>query len=160
LIVRGPIVSRGYYDKPAETAELIDPEGWLRTGDLGSIDADGYLCLTGRQKESYRCGGELVLPSEVEAVLLEHPAVAAAHVVGIPHERMGEVGCAWVVPNDPGALDGEDLTAHCAARLARFKVPAVVLFAKVDELPMTSTGKVQKFVLVERALREIGQSRN
>jgi fatty-acyl-CoA synthase len=160
LIVRGPIVSRGYYDKPAETAELIDPEGWLRTGDLGSIDADGYLCLTGRQKESYRCGGELVLPSEVEAVLLEHPAVAAAHVVGIPHERMGEVGCAWVVPNDPGALDGEELTAHCAARLARFKVPAVVLFAKVDELPMTSTGKVQKFVLVERALREIGQFRN
>jgi len=158
LIVRGPIVSRGYYDKPVETAELLDADGWLRTGDLGSIDADGYMRLTGRQKESYRCGGELVLPTEVEGVLLEHPAVAAVHVVGIPNERMGEVGCAWVIPNDPVAIDPDELIAHCKARLARFKVPAVVLFAKADEIPLTSTGKVKKFVLAERAVQEIAEN--
>jgi fatty-acyl-CoA synthase len=156
LIVRGPIVTRGYFDKPAETAELIDPDGWLHTGDLGTFDEHGYIRLTGRKKESYRCGGELVLPSEVEELLSTFPGVAAAHIVGIPHERMGEVGCAWIVPVDPGELpDPDAIMAFCKERLARFKVPATVLFTDAADVPLTVTGRVKKFQLVERAVREL-----
>jgi fatty-acyl-CoA synthase len=154
LVCRGPIITRGYHDKPQETAALFTPDGWMRTGDLGRIDEHGYLVLTGRLKESYRCGGELVMPGEVERVLGDHQDVLAAHVVGIPHERMGEVGCAWVVPGARRPTPDE-LIAHCAMRLARFKVPAVVLFTDADALPMTVTGRVQKFVLVDRALEQL-----
>ena len=151
LVASGPIITRGYYDKPQETADLFDEQGWMRTGDLGYLDEDGYLTLTGRKKESYRCGGELVMPTEVEAVLVDHPGVRAAHIVGVPHERMGEVGCAFVVPV-PGALpDPEELIAHCAQRLARFKVPAVVVLTEAAEIPVTVTGRVRKFELVDRA---------
>ena len=151
LVVRGPLVTRGYYAKPAETAALFTPDGWMRTGDLGRLDEHGYLVLTGRRKESFRCGGELVLPGEVEAVLAGHPGVAAAHVVGIPHPRMGEVGCAWVVPAAAQPVPDE-LVAWCSERLARFKVPRTVLFTSAGELPVTVTGRVQKFVLAERAV--------
>ncbi len=156
LVVRGPIVTHGYYDKSAETAALFTEDGWMRTGDLGRIDENGYLILTGRTKESYRCGGELVLPGEIEKVLADHPAVLAAHVVGIPHPRMGEVGCAWVV-STPDRPSSEDLIAYCASRLARFKVPAAVLFAEAHELPTTVTGRVQKFLLTQRAVTMIEQ---
>jgi fatty-acyl-CoA synthase len=152
LIIRGPLVTKGYYRKPEETAATLDSAGWLRTGDLGRFDEDGYLTLTGRSKESYRCGGELVVPSEVESVLEAYPGVKAAHVVGIPHPRMGEVGCAWIVPAGPVKPDPAELIAYCATRLARFKVPAVVLFAATDDLPVTVTGRVQKFRLTQRAL--------
>lgn len=156
LIVKGPIVTRGYFDKPAETAELIDPDGWLHTGDLGMFDEYGYIKLTGRKKESYRCGGELVLPSEVEEVLATFPGVAAAHVVGIPHERLGEIGCAWIVAAAGLTRpDPDELMAYCKGRLARFKVPAVVLFTSIEDVPMTVTGRVKKFHLVERAVREL-----
>ena len=156
LVVRGPLVTKGYYNKPDETGAVLDGEGWLRTGDLGRIDEHGYLTLTGRTKESYRCGGELVVPSEVEVVLEGHPDVRAAHVVGIPHPRMGEVGCAWIVPDGPDKPDPAALIAHCATRLARFKVPAVVLFTGTEDLPVTVTGRVQKFLLTERALAALG----
>jgi fatty-acyl-CoA synthase len=151
LVVRGPIITTGYYDKPVETAAAFTPDGWLRTGDLGHLDRDGYLVLTGRTKESYRCGGELVIPGEVELVLADHPDVASAHVVGIPHPRMGEVGCAWVVPR-AAPPDPAELIAYCASRLGRFKVPASVLFTEADQLPITATGRVRKFTLVERAV--------
>lgn len=156
LIVRGPLVTKGYYNKPDETAAVLDREGWLRTGDLGRFDEHGYLTLTGRTKESYRCGGELVVPREVELVLEAYPGVRAAHVVGIPHPRMGEVGCAWIVPNGPDKPDPDALIAYCGTRLARFKVPAVVLFTGTEDLPVTVTGRVQKFRLTERALAALG----
>ncbi|MFC4011158.1 AMP-binding protein [Nonomuraea purpurea] len=156
LVVRGPVVTEGYYDMPQESAASFTADGWLRTGDLGRFDEQGYLMLTGRRKESYRCGGELVIPGEVEAVLAEHPAVLAAHVVGIPHERMGEVGCAWIVAATAEPPDPEELIAYCRQRLARFKVPASVLFAGSEQLPTTVTGRVQKFQLVERAVLELG----
>jgi fatty-acyl-CoA synthase len=153
LVVRGPIVTSGYYRKPSETAAAFTPDGWFRTGDLGMLDEQGYLVLTGRRKESYRCGGELVLPGEVERTLAAHPGVAEAHVVGLPDERMGEVGCAWIVPRDPAAPPAEaDLVAFCRERLARFKVPRSVLFTRSEDLPRTATARVQKFVLAQRAL--------
>lgn len=158
FIARGPAISPGYFNKPAETAQAITADGWLRTGDLGRIDADGYLVLTGRIKESYRFGGELVLPSEVEGVLCRHPTVAAAYVVGVPHERMGEVGCAFVVAAEGAVIAEAELLAHCADLLARFKVPAHVLVIDESQVPVTVTGRVQKFLLAEQAIEVLGKA--
>ncbi len=150
LVVRGPAVTAGYYKKPEETAAAFTADGWLRTGDIGVVSHEGDVILSGRLKETYRCGGEMVMPTEVELVLTECVGVAQAHVVGMPHGRMGEVGCAVIVavtgapPPDTG-----ELLAHCAANLARFKVPAHVVFMDAAELPVTVTGRVQKFRLAE-----------
>ncbi len=135
------------------------PGGWLRSGDLGYVRADGALVLTGRAKDLYKCGGELVVPAEVEQLLNRRPDVVQAFVVGVPDARMGEVGCAWVVPETGTQLDPEEIIAHCRAELARFKVPAYVLSVGPDELPLTASGKVQKFRLAERAVRQLGLRR-
>jgi fatty-acyl-CoA synthase len=149
LVVRGPAVTAGYYNKPEETAAAFTATGWLRTGDLGVVDDDDYVILGGRLKETYRCGGEMVMPAEVEMVLAECPGVAQAHVVGIAHERMGEVGCAVIVTDGSQRPDAAELVAHCTKNLARFKVPAHVVFMEASELPVTVTGRVQKFRLAE-----------
>jgi fatty-acyl-CoA synthase len=150
LVVRGPAVTRGYYEKPEETAATFTADGWLRTGDLGHVDDQGYLVLTGRRRDTYRCGGELVMPAEVEHLLMSHPGVADAHVVGIPDNRMGEVGCAWVVLDEGvGSPTAEDLLEYCRERLARFKVPVTIFFCATDELPRTATGKVRKHLLAQ-----------
>ena len=150
LVVRGPAVTAGYYNKPEQTAEVFDPNGWLRTGDIGFIDRDGFVYLVGRLKETYRCGGEMVMPKEIELVLADHPGVAQVHVVGVPHARMGQVGCVVIVPTDPiSPPDAADVIARCRSELARFKVPAHVVFVAASELPMTVTGRVQKFKLSE-----------
>jgi len=151
LMAYGPIITPGYFDKPEETAAAFTVDGWLHTGDVGTIDHDGFLSLTGRIKESYRCGGEMVMPREIESLLGEHSAVQEAHVVGVPHPRMGEVGCACVVldPQSP-APEPEELMDLCAAHLARFKVPRYVLFVDAEDLPRTATGRVQKFKLIEQ----------
>jgi fatty-acyl-CoA synthase len=151
LVAEGPIVTTRYHDDPEQTAAAFDARGRLRSGDLGRVRSDGYLALTGRSKELYKCGGEQVMPQEVEATLTERPDVAQAHVVALPDERMGEVGCAWVVPSDGHEPSAEALIAHCRAQLSRFKVPARVLFCSASELPLTPSGKVQKFVLADRA---------
>ena len=147
--VRGPIVTRGYFQEPARTAELIDADGWLRTGDLGRVRPDGYLELTGRSKELFKVGGELVAPKQVEEVLTGHPAVAQAFVAGVPDERYGEVGWAWVVPAEGGDVDAAELTRHCRTHLAGFKIPRGVTVVAAEQLPTTTTGKVQKYRLVE-----------
>jgi fatty-acyl-CoA synthase len=158
LLVRGVVVTDGYYKKPDETDLAFTDDGWFKTGDIGTIDADGHLVLTGRLKESFRVGGEMVMPKEIEAVLAEHPGVAEAHVVGIPHERMGEVACAWIIPRDPAnPPEAEELSAYCAGRLARFKVPRHVICASLAELPLTATGRVQKFRLSEMAQQRLKQ---
>jgi fatty-acyl-CoA synthase len=159
LVVRGPAVTPGYYRKPAETAELFTEDGWMHTGDLGRLDEDGYLTLTGRIKESYRFGGELVLPSEVEAVLNRHESVRIAHVVGIPHDRLGEVGCAFVVAAEGRRVDEAELLAYCGELLARFKVPAHILPIAEGDLPITVTGRVQKFKLVAMAVKALATAR-
>jgi fatty-acyl-CoA synthase len=151
LICRGPGITSGYYRKPDETAAAFDADGWFHTGDLGWIDAEGYLGLVGRLKDCYRCGGEQVVPKEIEDVLTAHPAVAQAHVVPLRDERMGEVGVAWVVFNDGASAEGSELIAYCVERVARFKVPRHVLPITVEELPTTPSGRPRKFLLAERA---------
>ena len=156
LLARGPGVTSGYYRKPDETAAVFaDGDGWLRTGDLGRLDADDYLTLVGRVKESYRCGGEQVMPKEVEDVLTGHPAVGQAHVVPLPDERMGEVGVAFVVPRPDAVIDPAELDAWCRERLARFKVPRHVLEIDPADIPTTPSGRPRKFLLAETAARQL-----
>ena len=155
LVAQGPGVTRGYYSKPTETAAAFTADGWFKTGDLGRIDADGYVTLLGRTKESYRCGGEQVLPSEVEDLLTSHPDVIQAHVVPLPDERMGEVGVAFVVPAPGAELNPDALRDMVAARLARFKVPRHVLVIGVDEIPTTASGRARKFMLAELAQTKV-----
>jgi fatty-acyl-CoA synthase len=149
LVVRGPAVTAGYYNKPEETTAAIDANGWLHTGDIGIVDADDYVYLVGRLKESYRCGGEMVMPREVELLLAEHPGVGQAHVVGVAHPRMGEVGCAVIIAEETNRPNPKALIDLCTKNLARFKVPAHVVFMDANELPLTVTGRVQKFRLSE-----------
>ena len=153
LVARGPVVSPGYFRQPDATAAATLPGGWLRSGDLGYVRADGALVLTGRAKDLYKCGGELVTPAEVETFLTRHPGIAQAYVVAVPDERMGEVGCAWVVA---GEMDADEVIGYCRDGLARFKVPEYVLFTTAAELPLTVSGKVQKFRLAQRAVTELG----
>ena len=142
LLVRGPNVFAGYWRNPEATAAAF-ADGWLRTGDVAERDDEGYYRIRGRLKEMFISGGENVYPAEVEAVLHEHPGVADAAVVGVPDERWGEVGIAFVVASRPVAE--EELLEHCRARLAGFKVPKAVRL--VDELPRNSMGKIQKDAL-------------
>ena len=151
LVAKGPIVTAGYYRKPEETAAAFTSDGWLHTGDLGKVTADGYLTLTGRLKESYRCGGEMVMPREIEALVETLAEVELALAVGVPDIRMGDVGCLCVVPAAGAIPDPEALIAFCAERLARFKVPRHVLFFAANEIPMTSTGRPQKVRLAQVA---------
>jgi fatty-acyl-CoA synthase len=155
LLAKGPGVTRGYYNKPEATAEAFTPDGWLRTGDLGRIDADDYLLLVGRRKESYRCGGELVMPTEVEDLLVTHPAVLQAHVVPLPDERMGEIGVVFVVLRDGISVTDQELIAFCNARVARFKVPRHVLRILAQDIPATPSGRARKFLLAQIAAQSL-----
>jgi fatty-acyl-CoA synthase len=155
LLAKGPGVTAGYYNKPEATAEAFTQDGWFKTGDLGRIDADHYLTLMGRSKESYRCGGEQVMPTEIEDLLVTHPAVLQAHVVPVPHDRMGEVGCAFVVWRDGQHAEPEELLDFCTQNLARFKVPRHVLVLKADQIPVTPSGRARKFLLIQMALKEL-----
>jgi fatty-acyl-CoA synthase len=155
LLAKGPGVTRGYYNKPEATAEAFTPDGWLRTGDLGRIDADDYLLLVGRRKESYRCGGELVMPTEVEDLLVTHPAVLQAHVVPLPDERMGEIGVVFVVLRDGISVTDQELIAFCSARVARFKVPRHVLRILAQDIPATPSGRARKFLLAQIAAQSL-----
>jgi fatty-acyl-CoA synthase len=155
LMARGPGVTAGYYKRPDDTAKAFDAEGWLHTGDLGRFAEDGYLTLVGRHKESYRCGGEQVMPTEVEDILVSHPAVLQAHVVPVPDRKMGEAGAAYVVLRPEPAVSPQELIALCAGRLARFKVPKYVLPIRAEDLPVTPSGRARKFLLSQRAVAEL-----
>ena len=150
---RSAAVMRRYWDDAERTAEVLDADGWLTTGDLGWTDEHGNLTLVGRRAEMYIRGGYNVYPSEVEAVLSEHPCVARVAVVGIPDTVLGERGAAFVVPEPGGALDADDLRHWCRARLADYKAPDVVRI--VDDLPLTSMLKVDKRALVDLVEQEV-----
>jgi acyl-CoA synthetase (AMP-forming)/AMP-acid ligase II len=150
ILLRGPNVMRGYWDDPEATAEAVDSEGWLHTGDVGVLDEAGNLRVTDRIKDMLIVGGFNVYPAEVEGVLSSHPAVVHVAVIGVPDERLGEVGRAFVVKAPGDQTTGDELIAWVRERLANFKVPRSVEF--VGELPMTPSGKVQKHVLRQTAV--------
>lgn len=141
VLVRGPSVMKGYWRRPEETAKALRG-GWLRTGDVGLLDDEGYVTIVDRVKDMYISGGENVYPAEVEKVLAAHPAVAEAAVIGVPDERWGEAGRAIVVLRPGMEATAEEIRAFCAERLARFKIPASVVFG--DALPRNATGKLLK----------------
>ena len=152
LLVRGYMVTRGYYKKPEETARVIDADGWFHTGDMAVMRPDGHMRFVGRYKDMLKIGGENVDPMEVEAFLMSHPAIAVAAVVGLPDTRLSEIAVAFVQLAPGCVLAERDVIEHCRGRVASFKIPRHVAF--VGELPMTSTGKVQKVKLRERARAE------
>ena len=139
---RGYLVMKGYWGDPERTAEVLQ-DGWMHTGDLGTIDADGYAQITGRAGDMLIRGGENIYPAEVEAVLLTHPDIAQAQIFGIPDDRLGEEVAAWIIPRPGVQMDPDSLRAWCGERMARFKVPRRIRFD--DEMPLTATGKPQKF---------------
>jgi fatty-acyl-CoA synthase len=153
LCTRGYGVMQGYYKKPEETSRAIDAEGWLHTGDMAIIREDGMVRFLGRYKEILKVGGENVDPVEVEAFLLQHPAIHQVKIVGVPDERLHEVGAACVVLHPGAHVTAAELIEFCRGKLASFKTPRHVLFVK--EFPMTSSGKVQKFRLREVAIEEL-----
>ncbi len=161
--VRGTSVMQGYFDQPEATAAVLDAEGWLRTGDLGVLDAEGRLRMVGRLKDVFRVGGENVAPAEVEEVLHAHPAVAVAQVVGVPDPRLGEVPAAYVVLRTDvanGSVGEDELVEWCRARVAGFRVPRYVRVVDTfDGIGMTGSSKVQKARLREHALVELGLDR-
>jgi len=147
LCCRGYNVMKGYYENADGTRAAIDPDGWLHTGDEASIDADGYVRITGRIKDLIIRGGENIAPKEIEDCLRAHPAVADAYVYSMPDPFFGEAVAAAVRLKTARSATAADLTVWCAAALAKFKVPKYVRF--VDACPMTASGKIQKFRLRE-----------
>jgi fatty-acyl-CoA synthase len=154
LCTRGPSVMLGYWDDVAKTAEAIDAEGWMHTGDIGTIDEEGYGNIVGRIKDMVIRGGENIYPREIEEFLYRHPKVADVTVVGLPDERYGEELCAWIVLKPGQSATVEDIKHFCDNQIARYKVPRYVKF--VDAFPMTVTGKVQKFRIRETMMEELG----
>jgi fatty-acyl-CoA synthase len=153
LCCRGYGVMQGYYKKPDETTRAIDTQGWLHSGDMATMREDGTIRFLGRYKEMLKVGGENVDPVEIEALLLQHPAVSQVKVVGVPDPRLQEVACACVVLEPGTQVTPEELQALCHGKIASFKMPRHVLFRK--EYPMTSSGKVQKFKLRELCIEEL-----
>ncbi|MDP3897043.1 MAG: AMP-binding protein [Mesorhizobium sp.] len=154
LCTRGYSVMRGYWDDPEKTAEAIDADGWMHTGDLATIDAEGYGNIVGRVKDMVIRGGENVYPREVEEFLYRHPKIREVQVFGVPDARYGEELCAWVVPL-PGEQPTEDeIREFCRGQIAHYKIPRYVRLRA--ELPMTVTGKAQKFLMREAMVEELG----
>jgi len=151
---RGYPVMLGYWNDPERTAEAIDAAGWMHTGDLATMDDEGYVRVVGRIKDMVIRGGENVYPREVEEFLYTHPLIADVQVIGVPDERYGEELMAWVMARPGAELSEEDVREFCRGQIAHFKVPRYVKF--VDSFPMTVTGKIQKFKMREQAIAELG----
>ncbi len=151
---RGYSVMLGYWDDPERTAEVLDAEGWMHTGDLGVIDEQGYGNVVGRLKDMVIRGGENIYPRELEEFLYAHPKIADVQVVGLPDPRMGEELCAWIRLAPGEDADEDEIRAFCLGQIAHYKIPRYVRF--VDEFPLTVSGKVQKFLIRERMIEELG----
>jgi fatty-acyl-CoA synthase len=147
LCTRGYSVMLGYWNDPAQTAAVIDAEGWLRTGDLATLDEDGYGRIVGRIKDMVIRGGENLYPREIEEYLYRHPAIRDVQVFGVPDARYGEALCAWIITHPGAVLEPDDVRAFCSGKIAHQKIPQHIRF--VDDFPMTVTGKVQKYLMRE-----------
>jgi acyl-CoA synthetase (AMP-forming)/AMP-acid ligase II len=142
ILLRGGSVMSHYLDDDEATAATISPDGWLRTGDIGTLDEKGLLRIVGRAKDMFIVGGFNVYPAEVENMLRRHPQVRDVAIIGVPEPRLGEVGMAFVVPAPGAAVTGADIIAWCREQMANYKVPRAVEL--IDELPLSATGKVEK----------------
>ncbi|TIP52448.1 MAG: AMP-binding protein, partial [Mesorhizobium sp.] len=154
LCTRGYSVMKGYWDDAEKTREAIDGDGWMHTGDLATIDAEGYCNIVGRVKDMVIRGGENVYPREVEEFLYRHPKIKEVQVFGIPDDKYGEELCAWIVLKPGQIATVEEIKAFCAGQIAHYKVPRHIRFR--TELPMTVTGKPQKFLMREAMVQELG----
>jgi fatty-acyl-CoA synthase len=152
LCTRGYSVMNGYWGDEAKTRESV-VDGWMHTGDLATIDAEGYCNIVGRLKDMLIRGGENIYPREIEEFLFRHPKIQSAQVFGVPDSKYGEEVCAWIVVRAGEHLTAEDVQEFCRGQIAHYKIPKYIRF--VDELPMTVTGKVQKFVMRERMIDEL-----
>jgi acyl-CoA synthetase (AMP-forming)/AMP-acid ligase II len=157
LLTRLRGYQREYYKDAEATANTWTSDGWLRSGDLGHLDEDGFLYLVGRKKDMIVRGGHNVYPTDIESVILEHPAIQEAAVVGVPHDVLGEDIAAFVVRKPGATISDDEMKEFCAVHLADYKRPRHVTF--IDEMPRNATGKVLKLVLVERAAREAAAAR-
>lgn len=154
LCTRGYSVMAGYWNDPKKTAEVIDADGWMHTGDIAVMDDSGYVAITGRIKDMVIRGGENIYPREIEEFLYQHPDIVDAQVVGVPDERYGEELMAWLrIKEGAEAPTAESIREFCAGRIAHYKIPRHV--AVVDDYPMTVTGKVRKVELRERAVEQL-----
>jgi len=154
LCTRGYSVMKGYWDDEAKTREAVDAEGWMHTGDLATIDAEGYCNIVGRVKDMVIRGGENVYPREVEEFLYRHPKIREVQVFGIPDEKFGEELCAWIVLKPGQIVSEQEIKAFCSGQIAHYKVPRYIRFR--TELPMTVTGKPQKYLMREAMVAELG----
>jgi fatty-acyl-CoA synthase len=156
LCTRGYSVMLGYWSDEERTAEAIDRAGWMHTGDLASIDSEGYCNIVGRIKDMVIRGGENVYPREIEEFLFRHPAIEAVQVVGVPDLKYGEELCAWVKLKPGATASAGDIQGFCRGQIAHYKIPRYIKF--VDAFPMTVTGKVQKFIMRDETIKELGLS--
>jgi fatty-acyl-CoA synthase len=145
---------KGYYKMPAATANAVDSEGWLHTGDLGTMDADGYLRTTGRMKEVIVRGGETIYPTEIEEILFCHPKISNVQIFGVPSQTLGEEVAAWIKLEEGASATEEEILQYCRTKLPVSCLPRYIKF--VREFPMTLLGKVQKFRMREIAIKEYG----
>jgi fatty-acyl-CoA synthase len=157
FLARGYLVMRGYWNDPERTAEAIDSGRWMHTGDLATMDDNGYVRIVGRIKDMIIRGGENLYPREIEEFLYGHPEIADVQVIGVPDERYGEELMAWVVARPGASLSEEGIREFCEGQIARYKIPRYIKF--VESYPMTVTGKVQKFKMRELAIEELGLER-
>ncbi|MBK9167766.1 MAG: AMP-binding protein [Bryobacterales bacterium] len=154
LLTRGYLVMPGYWDDPEQTAAAIDADGWMRTGDLATIDEEGYCNIVGRIKDMVIRGGENVYPREIEEFLYQHPKIETVQVFGVPDPKYGEEICAWIRVRAGETLSDAEVREFCADRIARYKIPRYIEF--VDEFPMTVTGKIQKFAMRKNVMERLG----
>jgi fatty-acyl-CoA synthase len=154
LCTRGYSVMKGYWDEPEKTADSIDKDGWMHSGDLAVFDAEGYANITGRVKDMIIRGGENAYPAEIESFLYRHPAIKEVQVFGVPDLRMGEEIACWIVLKPGQTATEDDIKAFCRGQIAHYKIPRYVRFK--NELPMTVTGKPQKFIMRDAMIAELG----
>nr|MBP7353527.1 AMP-binding protein [Comamonas sp.] len=146
-------VMHGYWGDEAKTREAIDAEGWMHTGDLATMDAEGYVNIVGRIKDMVIRGGENIYPREIEEFLYRHPQIQDVQVVGLPDSRYGEELCAWIIAKPGESLDEDGVRSFCQGQIAHYKVPRYIRF--VDAFPMTVTGKIQKFRIREEMVEQL-----
>ena len=154
LLTRGYCVMPGYWNDPERTKKAIDEAHWIRSGDIATLDEEGYCNIVGRLKDMLIRGGENIFPREIEEFLFGHPKIEDVQVIGVPDPKYGEEVCAWIKLHPDATMSAEDVRAYCQGKIAHFKIPRYVKF--VEDFPMTVTGKVQKFVMREKMIEELG----